>query len=255
MSNQKRGLRLLGLPLLSILGLMAFMAVGAQAEWLILLADETVHVLKAGENESVKISAHTASKVLIPAKNLEIVCDTLEGEELKLIGGGSLAEGKVKLTKCKTYTIGPPLTEQPKCKPAEPIVLGIVAHLVLHEVGGVKKNYILFLPPAGSETFTTIKFPETCALISTSKLTGEVLAECGELVEDVFTQVDCDGRAITQVECGGEEHQVAPLLRAAESQELVTKPLKVGANPAFLDGEALVELSGKYKGLAWGGHI
>jgi hypothetical protein len=244
MSNQKPGLRLLGLSLLSVLGLMAFMAVGAQAEWLILLADKTVHVLKAGENESVKVSAHTASKLLIPAKNLEIVCEALEADDLLLIGGGSLAEGKVKFTKCKTYTIGPPLTEQTKCKPDEPIVAGGIVHTVLHKApGGVLKNLVLFLPPPGSETFTTIKFPEACALIATSKLTGELHAECGELVGGVFTQVDCA------------KHQVAPLLRAAASQELVIKPLKFGANPMSLDGEVLVELSGKYIGLSWGGHV
>jgi hypothetical protein len=245
MSNQKRGLRLLGLSLLSVLGLMAFMAVGAQAEWLILLAGGTVHVLKAGENESVKVSAHTDGKLLIPAKNLEILCETVEGEELKLIGGGLLAEGKVKFTKCKTFTIGPPLTEQPKCKPDEPIVAGGIAHMILHKKPGSAGpvNLILFLPPAGSETFTTIKFPESCALIATSKVTGELHAECGLLDGGVFVQLDC------------KHHQVAPIIRASASQELVTKPLKLGANPAFLDGEALVELSGKYIGLSWGGHV
>jgi hypothetical protein len=72
MTSKRRGAKALGLILLSLLGLMAFMAAGAQVEAEFLYLEGGVTKTLAGDSLPT-ISAHTHLILLVPAKNLEIL--------------------------------------------------------------------------------------------------------------------------------------------------------------------------------------
>jgi hypothetical protein len=252
MNYRRKGLRALGLSFLAALGLMAFMAAGAQANWLILHGGKTVE-LKA----PVAASAHTEGNLKVTdAFNTEILCNTIGAQELFLNEKSTLASGKVQFSGCKTWQLTKEGNkEQPKCKPVEPITAGGTAHLVLHKTEVAKEtfstiNYVLFVPVTG-KPFAVVEFGEECALGEEVAVTGQLGAECGHLkvtelenkeVHKEFVRLDCAN------------HQVTGLLRP--NQGLLGDALKFGANNASLTGSASVSLSGElFNGDAFGGHV
>jgi hypothetical protein len=239
MSHRKRGLKALGLSFLAALGLMAFMAAGAQANWLVLSAGTQ---LESNENVTVKTHEDLEFKLLVAAQALEILCLTVESDGLKLKGLSALAEGAVNFRKCKTWQVVKGVnTEQKGCVPNEPILAGGKGKVVLHN----SLNWALLEPTAVGGAFTTIVFnPATCALAEENEVTGSLLSECGHLTGGAFVAEDCATLALTH------------LLRAAANQALLSDGLFFGANGAVLDGIAAASLAGPNESDAvWGGHI
>jgi hypothetical protein len=234
MSYRRNGLRALGLSLLAIAGLMAFMAAGAQANWLV----EGVE-LKA--NETVSVATHVEGKLAVPAKNIEFRCSTIGAEGLKLLASSEKAEGKVKFTGCTAFQISNG-AEQKNCKPKEPIVAGGFALIILHPATS-GQNYILFSPPKEGEKtlpFATIEVSELCALTETSPVTGSLVAEC---LTSALAHEDCNTSEVTH------------LIQPASTELFPSDTLKFGASAATLKGVAAVKLSGANLNKKWAGHV
>jgi hypothetical protein len=234
---RKHGLRSFGLSFMALSAFMAVMAVGAQGSWLHLVSGVA---LTLANNSLVTVEKHNNGDftLLLGPKNLEILCTTVQGEDLLLKTSplGS-ATGKVSFSGCTTSTISP-LTAQAKCNPInQPIKAAGTAQLILHN--GV--NYVLF----SGAPFTTIEFSEECALTETSTVKGSLVAECGHLNgSGVFVGLDCLN------------HQVTQLLRSAPKALFAADKLIYGLNTeALLDGIAAVKLGAPNVGNAWGGHV
>jgi len=242
MSHGKYGLRAFGLTIVAALGLMAFMAAGAQANWLY-LEGGVAHELTS--NELVEVTKHSADgTLLIEGVNASILCQKIQGNDLLLIPGNATtatATGKVAFSECVTLEKSTG-KEVKNCNPLnQPIEAAGKAKVILHTNG---QNYVLFEPEAG-KPFTTIKFGELCALIETSNVTGSLVAECGELnASSVFVQEDC------------KIHQVKHLLRQAPEALFPSDILKFGAHKATIDGIVAAELAGVgHKGQSWSGEV
>lgn len=234
---RKHRFRAFGLSFLALSALMAFMAVGAQANWLVLDKEGTV----LEPTETVSVSAHTPGELLIPAKNLEIECKKVASEGLTLEAKSTLAKGKVAFSECVTFSTSGTLTAAPKCNPInQPIKAGGVAHIILHN----SENYVLLEPETG-KPFTTIEFGEECALTATSTVKGSLVVECGHLnASSVFVHLDC------------KNHEVTHLIRQASPTLFPSDALIYGlSSAATIDGIAAVTLSGADVGKSWGGHI
>jgi hypothetical protein len=241
MTHRRKSLRALGLSFLAALGLMAFMAAGAQAAngWLVLSANNNL-----AKDENVSVVKHTEGNLLVPNQNLEILCSTVASDGLELIAGTFEARGAINFTNCKTFQNG---TISNVCKPQEPILAGGKAHIFLDN--GV--NYMLLEPTTGlSGVFAHITFGGLCALPKLNEVTGTLVVEClnGSLKSDNCSIL-----------------RVAQLLQAAPNQGLFAIKLAgeehvhglfLGANPATLDGIASVKLAGPNEtGQSWSGHF
>ncbi len=241
--EMSRRLRTLGLTVLALCGLTAVMAVSAQANWL-------ENGVEVAANKNVVIKAHTTSKLVVKALNLELRCTTLKSEGLKIIGKSATGEGKVAFSGCSAFQISDG-KEQKNCKPSEPIVAGgralIVRLATIMGNAASLRNFILLEPEAG-KPFTTITLPELCALAETSDVTGSLVTECGALSGGVFVGEDCN---VSRV-----EHLIrqtsAGLWKGATHTEKAEHELCFGENKAILDGFGAVELESK---ITWAGHV
>ncbi len=165
MSHSKHRVRVLGLCLVAALGLMAFMAAGAQAQfgWLkdkvfITVATPVhavIHPLADGKKHSVLLSTFGATNT-----PLEILCEKLVTENGSLVASEK-AEGKIKLkfTSCQSFLNK---VASAPCKPKEPIFATAKFHAILH-LKGDKKIYLLFEPEVAGTPFTTLETSEECA--------------------------------------------------------------------------------------------
>jgi hypothetical protein len=256
MNYRKQGLRALGLSFVAVLGLMAFMAAGAQAaEGKFLYLVGAVTTTLAAESEPV-VSAHTHGTLLIPGKNLKILCPKVAsdpGAPVKLLGSnlgaaGGIAHGHLIFKECESFTISTNVL-QGNCTPKSPgaaageILAGGLAELILHPAN---TTLVLFKPlvvGGVTQPFVTIVLPELCALAETSNVTGELIAECGKL-EPANTYVG--GSCST--------HRTEQLLK--EIPEALRKALgfglKFGANEASVDGIAAVKFGAPCAGCSWG---
>jgi hypothetical protein len=244
---RKHGLRVLWLSMLSVLGAMAFAAAGTEANWL----DATGEIIT---ETPLIVSAHPGgSGMIVQSLNLEIKCPKIKSDPtapVKLLAKSTISHGHLLAEECKTFTLTP-FTEQKLCVPHSPgqeagtILSGGLSHLILHPVLG-GKNYMLFEPLGGLKgIFTTIEFPEVCALVETSEITGSLTAECGELNgSGVYVGGDCKTLRTTQV--------MKEIPRAlAEDQ------IRFGAELGRLDGFTDLKLGGggTLENTSWGGHI
>jgi hypothetical protein len=95
-----------------------------------------------------------------------------------------------------------------------------------------------------TQPFTTLEFPEACALAETSKITGSYVAECGEL-KPAGTYVG--GNCAT--------HRVTQLLKpiSAALAKTLGDTMKFGANEMSPSGVVAVEFGSPCKGCSWGG--
>ena len=251
MSNAKHGLRALGLCLLAALGLMAFAAAGAQAEWLVEKVAIKEHIDFNGVIHPLKPEGKEKHAVLLVKDlNLEILC-----EELVVLDGllfPNTVEGLAHLEykKCKTFVSG---AEKAGCKPKEPILALVLFRLFLHEVEGKKLTYLLFEPDNKAVNFTIIEFnEETCALPSINEIHGTVVAEClNEKLED---------KKLTGLDSCLEELVHHLIQEALEAEKLFPKDgLFYGEHVALLDGITdifLINLPGQnVEGKKWSGHV
>ena len=232
MTSMRRGAKALGL-FLSLCGVMAVFAAGAQGNWLVEGAELTT-------NETVAVKAASTLKIVVAAKNLEIQCTTAASEGLKLIAKSATAEGKIKFSSCKAFSPPGSGKESKNCNPKEPIVAGGKVLIILHN--GI--NYLLYEPAAGGTKFTTIEFPELCALTETSDVTGSAVFECGHLnPPGTWLILDC-ATAETSHEA-----------REAPSALFPSDTVKFGANAATISGYVVTELAGANAGKNWAGHV
>lgn len=243
MSYTNNGISTFSLSLIAILGLMIFLAGGAQANWLLLLANGTLDEL-TGDTEGVKVKEHSELISLLLSNGVKIRCETLAGEDVLLQPGNATtaeATGKVAFSNCHTFDKNG--TAAPKCDPLnQPVKASGKAHIILH--GG--KNYMLFNPPEGLEGFFAIVKidEELCALIETSEVTGSLVAECGQLNKSgIFVGEDC------------KVHAVSHLLQQAPQALFPSDELRFGELKASLDGIANLELAEDGIGLAWSGEV
>jgi len=247
MSHGKYGLKAFGLAIVAALGLMAFMAVGAQANWLY-LEGGVAHELTS--NELVEVTKHSSDgTLLIEGVNIQFLCQTITGGDVLLEPGNATtanATGKVEFGTCTAIEKSTG-KEAAKCNPInQPIKAAGKAKIFLHTNG---QNYVLFEPNKNAkgelEPFAVIEVSELCALTETSKVTGSLVAECGELnASSVFVQEDC------------KNHQVKHLLRQAPEALFPTHILKYGTHKSTIDGIAAAELAGVgHKGQSWSGEV
>jgi len=220
------------------MGLMAFVAGGAQANWLVLDPEGTTM------QPDVTLSAKTHKEfvLLVAAQNLEILCLKVETDPsapLLLLAASTVAHGHVIFTECKTF-VKKVLSEG--CKPVEPILAGGLAELILHPANG--PSYILIKPLTGLP-FTILKFNAAkCALPEENEVGGDLVAECGKLEPvNTFVNVDC------------KTHEVTHLLQQAPQALFPTAVLTFGENPALLHGivDTLINSPALYIGKKWGG--
>jgi hypothetical protein len=264
MNYRKHGMRALGLSFIAVLGLMAFMAAGAQGAFLYLekVGEKIELKTLAVESEPV-ISAHTTGTLLVTAKNIEFQCPKVESDPaapVKLLGNSTVAHGHLIFSGCEAFEIENKVTKVKltllkNCVPHSPgqlegkILAGGLAELVLHPANN---TMVLFSPlteinKEGKKItlpFTTVEVPEACALTETSPVTGTLLAECGELNgSSVFVGGSCA------------THRKVQLLQSVSQKlgEELGDTLKFGANIAAIDGIAAVEFGAPCKGCSWGG--
>jgi hypothetical protein len=251
-------IKTLGLCFVAALGLVALVASSASATWLVegatVVEKEVtaeVHPLKNGEKHVV---------VLVPAKELEQLCEKVTTSGGKIYNG-TLLLATLEFTKCKTFQKG---KESPGCKPKEPIVTKIRAHLILHPASEL--TWLLVEPdlknakgeeiaPPGSK-FTTIEYnEETCALPN-SEIKGEIVHEC--LTEDLKTMEEALNKPdLCLSELVNHLTQEVPGAQRSLFGITAEKELKYGANPMFIDGILkwfLVE-GGAATGKRWSGHV
>ena len=224
----------LALTALALCSLTAMMASSAQATWLV-GAGELVSGLRGIWTRG----PHTPIKLVISARNIEVRCEAASAGSSSILGSTNKAVAEASISplfwECETFALSSGAL-QSKCTPEnQPITVGGRALVILHN----SKNYVLFEPGLG-QPFTTIEFPETCALTETSNVTGSLVAECGTLSFAAFKGEDC---AVKR-----KEH----LLRAAPASLFEADKLKFGANAATLEGIGAVELLTEEE---WAGHV
>jgi hypothetical protein len=222
--------KILGLSLMAALGLMAFTAVGAQAE-----VSAKVLVLHA-ELEASVTATGLLGRLLVPALKLEIHCEKStvpSGTVLKdgIIHIVVLFELCLKIFKYNTTT-GALEEELSACLISNGgekhhITATFLLRALLHKgvVYGIAEG-------TGEEKlFTEVKFKECAVTGAAVKIKGTY------------------GLEVTQGE------QVELLLTPGSSalQTLLGTALKFGANPAFIDeGVAHATLTGAHLGCKWG---
>ena len=229
MTSMRRGAKALGLSLLSLLSLMAVLAAGAQGNWLVEGKELTV-------NETVEFKSFSTIKFIVTNKNLEIQCPVAAGSGLELIGKSSTAEGKVKLSSCKTFSPPGSGNENKNCNPIEqPVVRSAKYKLILHN----SKNYVL-----EEDIPWNWPFGELCALTETTEAKGSVVHECGEITgSGAWNTVDCSFSS------------VAHLMRVADPSLFSGDKYTFGALAASWSGITSWVLLGPNSGKLWAGHV
>jgi hypothetical protein len=249
---QKHVLRVLGLSLLAVVGLMAFASAGAQAietkgKVLVLTKEAVVGQGITGELEG------TNNRLLVPALGIEIRCPTIDVLEGKIIKVGVETEGLAVILYlgCEVFSTS---TGE---KIANCHVLDnsgtekdITAKAIIKiDLLGTPVSTLLIASPDGQAFFAKIKFTPGlgCTLATPIEIKGEVgfRVAVGSLQKE--------GKALEGTELK-EAEKVKVLI---ESSEAIQKShpgviIKYGANEAFVDGSALLALSGTNVGCTWG---
>lgn len=212
MTNRKYGIRVLTLSFLAAGGLLSFMASGAQGEFLILGAPALLATLTG--------SIDTLSVLLVPALNIEIDCtdvDIIKGEFTSATEGS----GEVLYLNC-VYRIIDSLPTKPGigCTIKTGGVVGdLTASYKLKSIGPL----LVKAEGAGAGGRIVLVESEKCTIPNLVEVRGS--AELKLSSDSAIKQL------VVEVPLG---------------------TLKYGANPAFLDGSAWVELSGAHAKCTWG---
>jgi hypothetical protein len=192
-------------------------------------------------NQSLEVFQASTFKLLVPKQGYEIFCKEMASEGPQTIFAlSSEGKGALKFSSCKTLFEG---TEQPNCKPVEPIVVGIKANLILHN----SLTYVLFSPTAenkfGEKIFALIKTTGLCIPFEEITVRGTMVAEClnGELKTGAKY---CESETVTHY------------LQQASAELFTENPLRLGkeptVSPVSFDGVVGVRL---FSGNQWSGII
>jgi hypothetical protein len=237
-SMNRTRLGLLGLCAV-VFGIMAFGASGAQAEaggkWLILpvkngtaveagsLAANNLAVLGASleNNHSILLT-----KVL--GSLLHLLCTAAQLIGVHLMAGGTLSNGKVRFTGCKTIINGTPAPECELHSAGKPV--GTIETeegkglLALVAGGGVRTK----ITPVGTN-FVTLQMGEACPIGETLPIKGTLYVK------------DCVAGAETK-------HLVTHLIE----EDGVNSTVTVLGNSAKIDASVNLNLTGSHLGMEWG---
>jgi hypothetical protein len=230
---RKHGLKVLGLSLMAMLGLMAFAAVGAQAQELPGASSLGLYLINLGNALLATATGAQVGvgKLLVEGRGIEIGCDTAHVVEGK-IDSATDALAKLEFLKCKTYEFGTlALIESCVIKGGTVANGGtVLAKALLLPIlhGGV--NYVLAEPQEGTN-FATVSYEPGigCVLPLNNPVSGSVSAQVHEGV-------------------------VAKLLLSPAIQLLTGDKLLFGTFPSYIDAEATVELTGSHSGQKLGVH-
>jgi hypothetical protein len=222
-----------------VFGIMAFGASAAQAEaggkWLILPVKNGTAV-EAGSLPTNNLAilgatlenSHGILLTKVLGSLLHILCTAVQLIGVHLMGGGTLSNGKVQFTGCKTIINGTPAPECEVHSAGKPV--GTVETeegkglLALVAGGGVRTK----ITPVGTN-FVTLEMGEACPV-------GEKLPVKGTLYIK-----DCVAGAETK-------HLATHLIE----EDGVNSTLTVLGNSAKIDGSANVVLTGNHAGMEWG---
>lgn len=220
MRHGKRGPKTLGMLLLAVLALTAFMASSAQAlTWDLNGKEITEPTLFDGRLKEELL-------LLVPALNLIIHCSQLQIEDglllpnntahLSLVLSGCVSLGNNQKLACETELLLTKLKILP----------------FLHSDG---KIYLLYEPLTAGQPFMVIHHKGAlCPLPSLTNLTGSVVYECED---GLLKPIDC------------KEPKTNHLIKPANPALFPADALKYGANPAVIHGEAELLLIDKDQGI------
>jgi len=228
MINAKRGLRVLRLAMLTTLGVMAFVAAGAQAQ----LPGESkagTFTINLGAALLATLTGHQerAGKLLVAGRNLDINCNAAEVLEGKINSSTEALVG-ILFLECTAleHNTNNPLTG---CNIIEPVsgLKGAIRALgkflpILHGVN----TYVLAEPEeiGGNLAVVTFESGKGCVLPLSNPVKGSVT---------------------TQVISGLEGSE--PLLTFSQAiQELTGDKLLFGTFPAFMNSSFVVKLTGNH---------
>jgi hypothetical protein len=255
MSHTKNVLKVFGICLAAVFGLMAVSAAGAQAQtgWLVngafITATKTIeaeiHPLKATapeERHMVLTGEALKSKVSKLCEKLVVDDGLLFGEAANRANTEGLA--KLLFSNCKTFLNG---VESAVCKPVEPITAEVLFRAILHN----SLTYILFEPEPG-KPLVTIQLTAPCVLAPGQDVAGTVVMEC--LTEKLESMEEAAGKPDLCL-----SDLVNHLLREAPNQKLfgANEGLTFGGKAAKLEGIILVKIAktDADSGKTWACHI
>ena len=183
--------------------------------------EEPVPVLVKAEGKLSLLSKSGLSKIQFNCESLAIESGLLEVE-----GKDS---GKALLAGCSTLLGG---VVQKACVPSSPstsegsgeISFGFKGQLVMHEGTAYER-----IEPASGETFVEIRYPKGCSLTAT-KVTGSLYAQ------------EVNG----ELEVGAAAHSFKEGTSGLGG-------LKYGTNPATVEGNVSVSITGMHAGEPWSG--
>lgn len=232
MSYRKNGLKALGLSFLAALGLMAFMAVSAQAAAQFDLVEGGVEkAIGSTVGFSGNLRAGQEALLLAPTQKLVIHCTTVAVDDGLLFTTG-FAHAGLLYSGCITKQNGTTLA---KCVPTIPQV-NVEVKPILHN--GIV--YLLAQPLDLGANFVSITYPDPNCVLLDNNVTGSVVFECEN---GTLGNRSCSLLAVKQL--------IKPAATALFKGDPYLDELRYGANEAFLDGEAEVFLTGANSGKEW----
>ena len=223
MRDSKFGLRAFGLAIMAALGLMAFMAVAAQAENLSdggkaakFLVGKSAALAIGKSFEANQVGTGT---LLVPGR-VDILCTS--GKTTGTVNSETDASGVATFTGCTTWqpvtVLGASHVTKVPCTVKEPIVAEGLALPKKHEGA----SYVLLEPKEGSVLFTTIFLSGAeCPLTPENKVTGSIVG-----------QVDNNDTTTPTLLF---KHEIQKLFQTSTT---AGDHLKFGAFEAYIDAEA-----------------
>jgi hypothetical protein len=243
-----------GLTLMAVIGLMAFAALGAQAENLTPTTHAHGDFLVLGSSAlavGVKLTGEQVGEgsFLIPNKSFEFVCKKGIVTSAEIKAGLGEAHASVEFKECKVFKITnthPYILEGEITPCTNALVQPITANFIVLVVKHGGEVYLVGEPltnPLGGGSFTTIEFsPSTCALPEAATIKGTIGAKRDNANSQLTHTLDL--KTSETLVNGQGTHDVQLLLGTA---------LSYGGNLAYITGKVNVFTTGaKHPDANWG---
>jgi hypothetical protein len=224
MRKRRQLLKVIGLCLLTAIGMLAITAIDAQAkgDWRIEGSN-----IKANAGVAGEMDTHFWLETTYMGATVKFLCKKLVVKEGLLFTAGS-ALALLELTECETIVNGAVSTF---CKPKEPIISKVKGLLVKDPITGMG-SYELFEPDEGA-VFTTIEFdPDMCGFPAFK-------------VEGTFVLEDCSIPFSNEA--------IKHLMQPVQSGLFPGDTLKIGGVDSKIGGSWWQYLNGINSGKKWSG--
>lgn len=236
MNYKRQGLRAFGLSILAALGLMVFMAPGAQAgggEWLILTTNglKTLKELNPQLESITGEQEGTENLLQILGLNVRLYCDDGAVSSAHIV---PLGHAKATLLFSECYLTDGSGNLNHTCL-VHDITANVLGLLIKHPTASGHQRWVLFSPLTGL-TFATPVFLD------------HLDEECS------VTAFEIKGHVVASISTGSGSHALEPLISTKNTLTLFSDKLQFGAQEAHLKADALVKLSGTHAGREWGYH-